>query len=57
VGSCGRVFDAALQAALAQKRVTAELRAAMADGVVGLCYVYQYVMFPLVIALMVMKPF
>jgi uncharacterized membrane protein len=53
----GKVFGTAYQAALAQKRVTAELRAALSDEVIRLCYLYEYLMFPSVVALMVLKPF
>ena len=53
----GKVFGAAFQAALSQKRVTAELRAAMSDKVVGLCHLYEYLAIPVVTALMVLKPF
>ena len=53
----GKVFGAVFQAALAEKRVTTELRAALSDDVIRLCYVYEYTMFPLVIVLMVIKPF
>jgi uncharacterized membrane protein len=53
----GKAFGAIFRAALAQKHVTSELRAALRDDVIRLCYLYEYLMFPSVIALMVLKPF
>lgn len=53
----GKVFGKAFAEALAQKRVTVELRAAFSDQVIRTSYLYEYVMFPVVLALMVLKPF
>ena len=53
----GKVFGEVFQKALAQERVTAELRAAFSDRVIRACWLYEYLMLPVVLALMVMKPF
>ncbi len=53
----GKVFGKAFQAALAQQRVTDELRAALADQVIRRSWLYEYVLVAVVITLMVMKPF
>ena len=53
----GKVFSKAFAEALAQKRVTVELRAAFSDQVIRASYLYEYLMFPAVVALMVLKPF
>lgn len=53
----GNAFGAAFQEALAKQHLTAEMRLALSDRVIERSYRYEYVMFPLVTALMVMKPF
>lgn len=53
----GKIFGKVFQAALTQKRVTAELRAVLSDHVIRISYLYEYMMVAVVIALMVMKPF
>lgn len=53
----GRVFGTIFQEVLAQKRVTVELRAVFSDQVIRASYLYEYLMFPVVLALMVIKPF
>lgn len=53
----GKVFRTAFQEALAQKRVTVELRAAFSDQVIRASYLYEYIMFSVVLTLMVIKPF
>jgi hypothetical protein len=53
----GRVFDRALQEALAQDRVTRALTAACADRVVAAAHAWELVAFGLIIVLMVAKPF
>ena len=53
----GKVFGKVFQDALAQKRVTVELRAAFSDQVIRASYLYEYIMLPVVLGLMVIKPF
>ncbi|SRR6266702_593298 len=53
----GKVFGEVFQKALAQHCVTAELRAAFSDQVIRACYLYEYLMLPVVLMLMVIKPF
>jgi len=53
----GKVFGKVFQDALAQKRVTVELRAALSDQVIRASYLYEYIMLPVVLTLMVIKPF
>ena len=53
----GRRFGQALQDALAQKQITAELRAAHSDSAVKAAYVYEFVVISLLLILMVTKPF
>jgi hypothetical protein len=53
----GKRFGAAFQAALAQQRVTVELRAALTDRAIRLSYLYEYLMVAAVTTLMVTKPF
>ena len=53
----GKVFRTVFAEALAQKRVTVELRAAFSDQVIRASYLYEYIMFPVVLTLMVIKPF
>jgi hypothetical protein len=53
----GKVFGKVFQEALAQNAVTVALRAALSDPVISACYLYEYIMFPVVVALMVIKPF
>ena len=53
----GKVFGKAFAEALVQKRVTVELRAALSDRVIRASYLYEYLMLPVVLALMVLKPF
>ncbi len=53
----GKVFGKVFQDALAQKRVTVELRAALSDQVIRASYLYEYIMLPVVMTLMVIKPF
>jgi uncharacterized membrane protein len=53
----GKKFESVLQAALAENRITPELRAAMDDKVVKLAHHYQEVSLIVIVALMVLKPF
>ena len=53
----GRVFELALQEAVAAGRVTPALREAFADPVVAAAHAWELVAITLVIALMVTKPF
>lgn len=53
----GKVFSMVFAEALAQKRVTVELRAALSDQVIRTSYLYEYLMLPVVLTLMVIKPF
>jgi hypothetical protein len=53
----GKVFGKVFADALAQKRVTVVLRAALSDQVIRASYLYEYIMLPVVLTLMVIKPF
>ena len=53
----GKVFSKAFAEALAQKRVTVELRAAFSDQAIRASWLYEYLIFLVVLALMVLKPF
>ncbi len=53
----GRVFERALQDAVAAGRVTPALRVAFADPVVAAAHAWELIAITLVIALMVTKPF
>lgn len=53
----GKIFGEVFQQALAQKRVTVELRAAFSDRVIRAYWLYEYLMLPVVLTLMVIKPF
>ncbi len=53
----GKVFGKVFQEALAQKRVTVELREAFSNQVIRASWLYEYIMFPVVLTLMVLKPF
>jgi uncharacterized membrane protein len=53
----GKKFESVLQVALAENRITPELRAAMDDKVVKLSHHYQEVSLIVIVALMVLKPF
>ncbi len=53
----GKVFGKVFAEALEQKRITVELRAAFSDRVIHASYLYEYIMFPVVLTLMVVKPF
>ncbi len=53
----GRVFNRVFQDALAQKRVTVELGAVLSGQVIRASYFYEYIMLPVVLTLMVIKPF
>ena len=53
----GKKYEPLLQAALAEGRVTPELRAALDDRVVKLAHLYEEVMVIVVVALMVFRPF
>jgi uncharacterized membrane protein len=53
----GKVFASALQAALAQGQVTADLNAAFHDRAVGAAHVYEMVSTVVITLLMVLKPF
>lgn len=53
----GKVFEGALSSAVAERRMTPELRAALRDPAVAAARVYEKVVVALVIALMVTKPF
>jgi uncharacterized membrane protein len=53
----GKAFNKVFQDALAQKRATGELRAAFSDQVIRASYLYEYLMLPIVLTLMEVKPF
>ncbi len=53
----GKIFGKVFAEALAQKRVTVELRAALSDRVIRASYLYEYLMLLVVMTLMVLKPF
>jgi uncharacterized membrane protein len=53
----GKKFEPVLQSALAEGRITPELRAAIDDPVVKLAHLYEQVSVIIVVALMVFKPF
>ena len=53
----GKIFSLVFQEALAKKRVTVELRTAFSDRVIRASYLYEYIMLPIVLTLMVIKPF
>ena len=53
----GKIFGEVFQKALAQERVTAELRAAFSDRVIHAWWLYEYLMLPVVLTLMVVKSF
>lgn len=53
----GRIFEGALSSAVADRRMTSELRAALRDPAVAAARVYEKVVVAVVIALMVTKPF
>lgn len=53
----GKKYAPALQSALAEGRITPELRAAIDDPVVKLAHLYEQVAVIVVVALMVLKPF
>jgi hypothetical protein len=53
----GRIFDQALEKALAQEQVTPELSAAFADRPLYVAHVYELVIMAVIITLMVTKPF
>lgn len=53
----GKKFEPVLQSALAEGRITPELRAAIDDPVVKLAHLYEQVAVIVVVALMVFKPF
>jgi hypothetical protein len=53
----GRVFEGALQDALAVGRVTPALREAFADPLVAAAHAWELIAITLVIALMVTRPF
>ncbi len=53
----GKKFEPVLQSALAEGRVTPELRAAMDDPVVKLAHLYEQAAVIVIVALMVLKPF
>lgn len=53
----GKIFEAALERALAQGQITPELRTSLADPVVKAAHIYEAVMIVVIVALMVFKPF
>lgn len=53
----GKRFEIVLQDALAEGRITPELRATMEDKVVKLAHLYEEVSVVIIVALMVFKPF
>jgi uncharacterized membrane protein len=53
----GKLFEPILQRALAEGRMTSELRTALEDQVVKLAHLYEGVSAILIVALMVFKPF
>lgn len=53
----GKRFGKIFQAAVAEQRITPELRAAMADPAVRVATIYEFVTFALILGLMVLKPF
>jgi len=50
-------FEKLFQVALAEQRITPELRAALADRAVRAATIYEIVTFGLILGLMVLKPF
>lgn len=53
----GKAFGKIFQAALAEQRITPDLRAALADPAVRAATIYETVAFSIVLVLMVLKPF
>src|SRR5262249_41281576 len=53
----GKIFGKVFESALAQKRVTDELRAVLADRVIRRSWLYEYVLAVVLVLRMVMKPF
>ena len=53
----GRKFERALESALAEGRVTADLTSAFADSVVAARHAWELIVIVLLIVLMVTKPF
>ncbi len=52
-----RKSETILRAALAKGEITSELRIAMADRTVALAHLYEELALPIIVALMVLKPF
>jgi predicted integral membrane protein DUF2269 len=53
----GKVFRKVFAEALTQQHVTVELRTVLSDQVIRASYLYEYLMLPVVLTLMVIKPF
>jgi hypothetical protein len=53
----GKVFGAVFKAAVAEQRITPELRVALTDPAVRAATIYEFVVMAIVICLMVLKPF
>jgi uncharacterized membrane protein len=53
----GKRFRAILEIALAERRMTTDLRSALNDPVVGAAHTYEMVMLVVIVALMTLKPF
>jgi predicted integral membrane protein DUF2269 len=53
----GKRFRAVIDAALAERRMTSELRAALNDPIVSAAHIYEIMMLVAIIALMTLKPF
>lgn len=53
----GKIFDAALEEAVRENRVTPELQAAFNDPTVRAWHIYELAVMGVIIALMVLKPF
>ena len=53
----GKRFRAILDVALAERRMTTELRSALNDPIVGAAHIYEMMMLVVIVALMTLKPF
>lgn len=53
----GKAFGKVFQAALAEQRITPDLRAALADPAVRAATIYEFIMAGVVLYLMIVKPF
>ena len=53
----GRAFGRVFQTAIAEQRITPDLRAALADPAVRAATIYEFIAIGLILCLMVLKPF